>query len=421
MPGAARAQFIDTYLPSTVPGYQPEASMAVTSRPRPLYDPSGIRVEDFILRPSLDESFGYNSNVVGFKGAPGSTFLRTTPTVTANSDWSRNQFGISVSADDYQYLDQPKQSYTDWTVGIGGGYTIGQHDLILAYSHLSLHETAATIGSVAATTPLPFSFDDLRTEYTFATGRFTFTPRVELQHYDFGNTSIGGVTQSQAYQNRVTLIGGVETHYMLTDQRSLVLVVEGVDSHFLNPAAGQPTYNSNSALVLGGIDYPASGNWRYRLLIGAELRAFQSKAYPNRVAPVAEASAIYTPTGLTTLTASLARTIEDPAAAGTGGFIYTNARFVVDHEYLRNVLLQGRLGYELAEYLQGGAGTQSAFSIGAGVQWLIDRNLRLALNYDWTSQSGNSYASFSSTGSPVAALNGNFNRNLIALTLHVGL
>ncbi len=414
---SSHAQYISSYFPSTVPGYVPEASVAVTERPRPLYDPQGVRVEDFIFRPSIEESVGYNSNVAGFPGAKGSSLVRTTPSLTANSDWSRNQFGASISVDDFRYLDQPRQSFTNWSAAIGGGYTIGRHDLVVAYSHLFLHQTASTIGAVASTTPSSLSVDDLRTEYTFEAGRFTFTPRLDLQDYDFGPANIGGITTSQAYQNRVVLTGGVETHYMLTDQRSLVLVVEGIDSHYTKPAFGQPTNNSNSLLVLGGIDYPASGNWRYRLLVGVEARAFASTAYPNRAAPIAEASVIWTPTALTTLTGSLARTIEDPAAAGSSGYNYTNIRFVVDHEYLRNVLLEGRAGYERADYLQGG-NTQSAFTVGAGVQWLLNRNFRLGLNYDYTSQTGNSIAS---TGTASSTVSGNFDRNLFLLTLRASL
>ena len=82
-----------------------------------------------------------------------------------------------------------------------------------------------------------------------------------------------------------------------------------------------------------------------------------------------------------------AREIENPAAADTSGYVYTRAGLVVDHEYLRNVLLQGRLGVQVAQYLQGG-GTQTSFSTGARINWLINRNMSLLANYDFSTQGG---------------------------------
>ena len=43
---------------------------------------------------------------------------------------------------------------------------------------------------------------------------------------------------------------------------------------------------------------------------------------------------------MTTVTATLTRSIEDAAQEGIVGYTYTRARLVLDHEYLRNVLLQ---------------------------------------------------------------------------------
>ena len=43
----------------------------------------------------------------------------------------------------------------------------------------------------------------------------------------------------------------------------------------------------------------------------------------------------------------------------------------MDHEYLRNVLLQVSAAAQRANFLQGG-GQASDYSIGAGVTWLVE-------------------------------------------------
>ena len=66
---------------------------------------------------------------------------------------------------------------------------------------------------------------------------------------------------------------------------------------------------------------------------------------------------------MTTVTATLTRSMEDAAQETVAGYTYTSARLVVDHEYLRNVLLQASVGVQRADFLQGG-GHQTGFSAG---------------------------------------------------------
>jgi hypothetical protein len=417
--GECRAQYLQTYFPTTVPGYDQELGVTVLSRQRPLYEQPGIRAGGFLTKLGLDEGLGYNSNVLGTQSGSGSWVLQTAPSLSANSEWSRNSLGINLTVDNFQYWNTPLQSHTDATASIGGGYTIGRHDLTLAYSHLSLHQSPGDFGSVPSDSFVHYQVDDVRSDYTFDYGRFSFTPNVDARVYYFNTATIQGVRTSQTYRNRDVLSGGVTTRYALSDLRSLVLVLQGANSHFLQPAAGQPIYDSTSVMALGGLDYQASGVWRYQLLAGWEVREFQSPQFKTHSAPIVEGSAIWTPSGQTTVTGLLSRTIEDTVAEGTAGYVYTNAQLTVDHEYLRNVLLQGRAGVQLAQYLQAGT-TQTGFALGASVSWLLNRNMRLTADYDFTSRTGASSTALGTPSIP-AMSTGSYDRNLMLITLHFGL
>jgi hypothetical protein len=420
LPFAVQAQNIDEYFPPTVPGYQ--TGPAVTSESAQLqpYAPLGMHLGDFTVNADLDESTGYNSNVTGFTNAPGSWVVRTAPSLTVNSDWSRDQLGAVFNLVNSQYIMESNQNHSDWTATIGGGYTIGQHDLVLGYSHLSLHEAPTQIGSVLSSTPIPFQVDDVRANYTFDQGRFSFVPRINIQHFQFGDATLENTPFSQQDQNRVETTGELETRYALSDLRSLMLVIEGIDTQYTYTPAGQPSNSSTSFLTMAGIDYPSSGVWRYRLLAGVENRRFVASQYATHTAPIVEASVIWTPTGLTTVTGVLSRTIEDPASAGTGGYTDTRGSLIIDHEYLRNVLLQGRIGFESADYLVGGA--QSNFTVGARARWLLNRNMHLSLDYSFLDQSsGPSSNNITNNVTPGSLTNNGFGQNLILLTLHFAL
>ena len=274
-PTVSRAQYLETYFPTSVPGYDQQLGVTVLSRQRPLYDQPGIHAGSFLIKPTLDEATGYDSNPIGINSAPGSWLLKTSPSVTANSEWSRNSLGVSLSADNYQYWNTPNDSYTNWTAAIGGGYTIGRNDLTLAYSHLSQHQSPGDVGAVPADTFIHYQVDDIRSAYTVDLGRLSFTPNIDARHYYFDNTTIQGVPTSQQYRNRYVLSEGVTTRYALSEQRNLLLVIQGFQTRYTDIPAGTPTTNSNSVVALAGVDFVTAGVWRYQLLAGLQVRTFE--------------------------------------------------------------------------------------------------------------------------------------------------
>ena len=194
--------------------------------------------------------------------------------------------------------------------------------------------------------------------------------------------------------------------------RNALLVTRVLNSHYVAPQAGQPTRNSTGYQVLLGLSDDSDGVWRYRVLVGWEDRVFQASAYKSHQAPIAEAALIWAPSAMTTVTARLTRSIEDAAQEGVVGYTYTSARLVVDHELLRNVVLQGYAGVQQANFLQGG-GTSNGVSLGGGVTWRLNRNVRVAATYDFTDQHG--------SNSPTVQTSGSFTRNIGLLTLRLGM
>lgn len=435
---SAHAQYVENYFPSGVPGFDRDQGVTVLSRLRPLYQEQGVRLGAYTVNAHLDESVGYDSNILGINGGPSGGFVKTSPSVSANSNWSRNRLGISVSADDYSYLSASQLNYTNYNVSIGGGYTIGRHDLNVGYSHFRAHELGTDIGAIATTTPLPYDVDAVRADYTVEAGRFSFVPNIDVRLFQFGNAAVVGQPANQSFRDRTVVLGGVTTRYALSDQRSILVVLQGINSHYIRPQAGQISNDSKSFLFLTGLDYQATGLWRYRLLAGVEVRDFASSLYGTRTAPIAEANVIYTPTGLTSVTGYVRRQIEDVQSEGTAGYTFTTAGVAVDHELLRNVLLQGRGSFQAAEFFQS-TGITTSYSLGGGVNWLANRRLRLSADYDFSQQSGPGNATVVGTQvvntplSPSQQLNagvgqtlntlttGNYNRNVLLFGIHLAL
>ena len=65
----------------------------------------------------------------------------------------------------------------------------------------------------------------------------------------------------------------------------------------------------------------------------------------------------------------------------------TQGTLTIDHEYKRNILLQGRIGALDTEFA-GNVG-QTIYDFGASVSYLFNRNVRLTATYDFYNSTGN--------------------------------
>ena len=110
----------------------------------------------------------------------------------------------------------------------------------------------------------------------------------------------------------------------------------------------------------------------------------------------ARASLEWFPTQLTTVTFTGARTIEDSAIIGSGGYVSTNLAVQVDHELQRNVILSGQVTYGNDDY-DGIDRTDKRFGAQASATYLINRHLGASLavsHYEQNSDGADSGVNF---------------------------
>jgi hypothetical protein len=382
----AAAQVIDSYLPPIGGGFD---SM-VLGRPQPLYDSAGVNLGSFVIRPLLRESIGYDSNPQAITGGRGSPLIEDQASVSATSNWVRNSLVANLSVDQVNYTALPIQNATSWSAGIAGTYDVGFDKLFASYTHQSLTERPGQIGAVNLTQPLAYVVDDYRLGYNFNTaGRVSLSPDIEYRTYTYG-ASAGEA--SILVDNRSVLQEELVSRYEFSPQRYAVLLLRGTEIDYASLGAGTPSPNSVGGTVLAGLDYTAAGVFRYRVLVGYQVRKYTSRLISSLSAPTIEASVIWTPTRLTTVTATLRNDIQDAADQSVTGFTYTAGRLSVDHELRRNVLLNAfgdiqhgafpSTSAALADTLLAqGSSTQTIYDGGLGVTVLLNRNVRVTARY----------------------------------------
>ena len=327
----------------------------------------------------------------------GSPFAETRGRVGVASDWRRDALAASISFDQMQFLRQPHASYTDWTGGLGGALDLGRDRATLAYAHITATTGAAQIGTLSVGAPVTVTLDSARASYAATFGRATLEPALQLGIYRLTPGPAGGA--SEVANDHDSFAGSLTASYEAAPGRTLVLVASGTRAAYTIRTPGIATPDYADVSVVAGIDTRTGPVLRYRATLGYEQRSYESPQLAATASPVAEVDVIWTPTRLTTVTGELARNLQSAiAAGGSQGFTYTSGRVVVDHEYLRNVLLQGFAEFQHGSYQLRGE-TQRIVSAGASVTWLLSRRLSVIGRYRYARSTDNVNAGLNLTDS----------------------
>ncbi|HYZ23022.1 MAG TPA: outer membrane beta-barrel protein [Rhodopila sp.] len=407
----AHADMLDSLLPPGVPGFDTQPGVTVQSRLHPELQPLGLHFGAFRFYPRLDESTGFDTNVLPGASHRGSWEVITAPSLVIGSDWSTDALGATLALTDTRYLALPSQSRTDGTASVGWRLDLGRNQFTLSAAHLSQHEDRGQVGTLASDEPVAFKADTIGATYTANDGRWTIEPGLRVTNWLYDNTTVLGVPTSQAYRDHVTAQGDVTLRYEWAPLRNILFVVHALGQDYTSIPAGQPSPDSTSVQILSGISDNADAVWHWRLLLGGETRGFTSPLYPRRNNLIAEAGLGWEPSGFTSIGVTLSRESTDAAQAGVSGLMLTTGRLTIDHEYFRNLLLRASLGLQQADFF--GGGHQNGIVAGLGATWVMNRSIRLSATYDDTSLHG--------TNDPAQGLIGSYHRGIGLITVRLGL
>jgi hypothetical protein len=379
----ARAQQIDRFFSQGVDAYGTTPGITVLSRVRPDYEPPGIRAGGFVINTNLAQGLGYDSNAIGQPQAKPSMVLQTEASVSARSDWGRNSLKFNAGMNSRQYLAQSQQSTVDWNAAIGGTYDIGRHQAGLDFSHIKSAQTPRDLSNPLLTTPVPYTVDSVQSSFTANFGRFAVVPSLDFGMWRFDDASQSRTPLTLSYQNRNVLTTNLVVRYQASSQRSLLVILRGVQTRYVATLTGQPSRDSQGVDVLAGIEYGAGGVWRYRALAGYQTRQYASSNIRPLSGPTVEANIIWQPTGLTSVTGSALHTIADASLTDNVSYTLSQVRLTIDHELRRNILLQARVEADSAVYPQN-AGSATLYIAGTSATWLVNRRVRVVASYEYT-------------------------------------
>ncbi len=381
----------------------------VLSRGRPDFDALGVRVGAFTVRAGLTEDFGYNDNVTSSHASPqSSATLVSRGTVSVAPTWQRHALLLDADGQDYRYFSVSSQDYTNWGAGVSGRYEIERAwRLFGGYRHNVIHELQDDPNAEGADVPIKYTRDMFRLGTRYGFNRVYVQPFGALMSYRYDDAAFSSQPVSQAYRDRDVWFGRFEVGYEFSPARTAFVATNIYRANYVNtPQPGVPKFDNITYELVAGLDYDSDGIWNYRISAGVRRRDYDSNERSAVTGLALDALAAWRATPMTTVTGTASTSIEEGSTM-SDGYRDNIATLQVDHEYLRNVLLQARARVRYIDYLD--QERDSVTLTGTlGINYLLNRTVRLGASYEHTERFADR------TGDE-------FDRNIVLLRLSLGL
>ncbi|MBY0447195.1 MAG: outer membrane beta-barrel protein [Hyphomonadaceae bacterium] len=373
-----------THAPAAAQTITRDQNQSVAERSRAEYEPNGIRVRSFEIRPRLTTDVAYLDNVFAEESNRDSdAVIGLRSALNVNSTWSRHSVSGGFTSDTLFFTEFGSEDRTSWRGNVEGRLDLGRSSQLGAGALFRRNIAPRT----SPETPLA-SLDLVQetSQGVFVTGahefnRLRLSARAERTNFNFGDiTTIGGQTLSLDDRERVEWRASGRADYALSPDSS-VFVEGGWNQRDFDviPLSGVAR-SSTGQTFLAGFRTDVTRLLRGEVSIGYLRQDFQA-ANVNVVAGLATRIALeYFPTPLTTVRLNAQREIQDTGVDSGAGIFSTNVGLGVDHELLRNLILSASGGYNRQSF-RGLPRTDTFYNAEVGARYLINRNLSLGASY----------------------------------------
>lgn len=358
----------------------------VTGRSRPELDPLGVRAGGFIIFPNATISESFDDNIFATDtDTVNDLITNIVPAIVVKSTWRSHEIKMFANADIAFHADRSAEDYQDVTLGAEARLDVLRDLAISAgLTFAGLHESRGSADEVDGNEPT--EFDRLYATLGVA-GRLN---RISL-------SVEGGVTRLD-YDDAVDSSGVINNDDR--DRDSYELVVRGgyeiVPEYegFARIALSTTDYedalddsglnrDSDGIEVAVGARIDVTGVIFGDVFVGYLARDYDDSSLGSIDGATGGVDLTWNPTKLTTLEFGVARVIAETTQTGASGNFQTNFDVTVDHELLRNLILDAHAGISFQDY-RGIGRDDEIVTFGVSGKYLLSRNFYISLGYEFT-------------------------------------
>lgn len=364
----------------------------VLSRPRPEYDPLGIRLGSFFLYPDVGLTETWNSNIYATPSNDKNDFITSlTPRLALKSNWNNHALNFSADSTITRYARYHSENYTDYTVAADGRLDIQRDSRLFAAGGYKIrHEPRSSPNNLGGTEPTEYQDTSalLAGEKDFNRLSFRLEGAFDAYRY-FDVQNALGQTIAESLRDRNDTVVTLRTGYEVAPLRQLYLLTSYNWRKYQSPVDmfGFDRTSDGYTVALGA-HYDLTGLIFADVFLGYRRQDYDDPRLRPVDGPTAGIKLTWNVTALTTITGNLSREIEETVLANSSAYFATRASIKADHELLRNLILNARIGYENDKF-EGIDRRDNYYEAGLGATWLINRNFSLGGGYSYRTRNSN--------------------------------
>lgn len=383
------------------PGEPTIEGQTVAARARPEVDPLGLRVGDFFFYPrgELDESF--NDNIFATSSHKTGDFLTTfAPSFDILSNLPTNGINFHGGAAIGAYASHSEMNFQDAYGAVDGHLDVTALNQI--YGGLRAQQLHEDPGSVEfpgnAREPVLYH------EYTANIGNkqtgtiLGYQADASVTRQEFEKVpATGGGFVFQSARDATIYDGALEGNYELVPGNQIYLRGEGNYRAYDHAAGnGIPIRTSAGFRVDVGTRIDLTGVTFVDGYIGYLEQNYEASPLGSISGLDFGGHLVWNVTTLDTVTLHVERSVQDvdseiSQALGVSyalspGYLHTDADVKIDHELLRNLILNANAGFFNDDF-KGINRSDNNFTAGVGAKYLLNRNLYLGLTYSFLNRS----------------------------------
>jgi hypothetical protein len=398
-PPATLAQTTEPLLPAPPPPTGPQAPAApnepvlagqtVAARPRPELDPIGLHVGDYFWFPEAELDEAFNSNIFATPSPTTSDIITVPqPRFDLLSSFPRNALNLHGGAALQFYARNPSQNIQSGFLSMDGRLDVDAGSSLYAgarLAHLYLPRTAPTSPGNAAE-PVTYNAYTVNAGYLQTGLRLGYKAEIAVHGEQYNAVPLIGGGISPQSPNDVTIYqAALRGNYEIVPNYQAYLRYAENLRILPITVPGGVSFDSLGYRVDAGLQILPAGVIYGEIYAGYLIQDFHTASLGSISAPDAGGRIVWNVTRLATLTFTGLRTVvqSNSTLSGTGsGYLSSSGAMNVDHELLRNLLINANASYE-NDAFQGVSRTDNLFSAGAGVKYLLNRNLYLGGSFTY--------------------------------------
>lgn len=367
----------------------PSAALAQSAGPSPLerdrseFDPVGARIGSFRLNPSIRVEGDYNSNVLALEDNEiDDLVLALRAELDIESLWQRHRLKADAYVRQTVHAELTTEDVFEAGARIQGDYDFSRETFLRAEvtaDFLAEDRTAITnVSQAREPTRLRRFGANATLGHDFGDLQLTFDAQIIGLDFDDA-VAADGTPIEQDFRDSLYSRGALSLAYDVSPRVALVVrgQVDRLNYTNADPGPNELDRDSTGYAVEGGVRLQLTNLLFGEVRVGYLERQSDDPLLPNASGLSFGANLQWDVTPLTTLRLFADRQVEESGSLFNSGNIRSQARLSVEHELLRNVILDGEL--ELARIDSVGQFNEQAdqYRVRAGVTWLVNRRLRI--------------------------------------------